>query len=118
MNVSTVFNVQTPNLLAFGARLVRLQLHAQNIARQTLDIINALGHFHAAALTATTCVNLRLDHPHGAAQLLRGFHRLLHRERGDTTWHWYTKVAQDFLALVLVNLHEVSLGSEEQWIGR
>jgi hypothetical protein len=33
----------------------------------------------------------------------------LNRERWDAAGNWHTKLTQDFLALVLVNLHEVSL---------
>src|SRR5690606_18569078 len=81
----------------------------QNLARQVLDLIDALGNLHAAALAASAGMDLCLDDPHGPAELLRGFHRLLHRERGNAARHGHTKLAQDVLALVFVNLHEVSL---------
>jgi hypothetical protein len=77
---------------------------------RALDIVNRLGHLDAAALAAPAGVDLRLDDPNRAAQLLRGFHRLLYGESRNAAGHWHTELAQDFLALVLVNLHEVSLG--------
>jgi hypothetical protein len=43
------------------------------------------------------------------AQFLSGFHRFLHCKGWNAAGHWHTKLTQDFLALVLVNLHEVSL---------
>jgi hypothetical protein len=87
------------------------------------DIINGFGQNHAAQFlgsrfsgvntegvtsAATTSVNLRLNNPNWAAELLRGFYRFLHRERGDAAWHWYTELTQDFLALVLMDFHKVS----------
>jgi hypothetical protein len=37
----------------------------------------------------------------------------LNGERWDATWNWHTELTQDFLALVLVNLHEGSLRGVE-----
>jgi hypothetical protein len=84
---------------------VRLELHAQDLAGHALDVVDGLGHLDAAALAAATGVDLGLDHPHRAAELLGGFHGLLHRECGNAARHGHTKLAQDFLALVFVNLH-------------
>jgi hypothetical protein len=89
---------------------VGLELHAQDFARDALDVFNGLGDLDAAALAAATGVDLGFHHPDRATQFLRGFHRFLHRECRDTAGHRHTKLTQDFLALVLVNLHEVSLG--------
>jgi hypothetical protein len=88
---------------------VCLELHAQDFAGDAFDIINGLSHFDATAFAAASRVDLGFHNPNWAAQLLRGFHRFLYCERRDTAWHWYTKLTQDFLALVLVNLHEISL---------
>jgi hypothetical protein len=54
-------------------------------------------------------VDLRLDDPDRAAELLRGFDCFLHRERRNAARHGHPKIAQDFLGLVFVNLHEASL---------
>jgi hypothetical protein len=67
LDVGAVFDVQAAHLLAFGAGLVRLELHAQDFAGHALDVVDGLGHLHAAALAAATGVDLGLDHPHGAA---------------------------------------------------
>ena len=67
----------------------------------------------AAKRDLIACVDLGLDHPHGAAELLGCFNGFLHRECGNATRNGHTKIAQDFLALVFVNLHEVSL--REGW---
>jgi hypothetical protein len=40
---------------------------------------------------------------------LGGFNGFLDRESGDATGHGDAGVAQDFLALVFVNLHDFSL---------
>jgi hypothetical protein len=111
LDVGAVFDVEATHFLAFRAGLMRLELHAQDVAGQALDVVNRLGHLDAATLATAAGVDLRLDHPHGAAQFLGGFHRLLHRERRDAARHRHTELTQDFLALVLVNLHEVSLRS-------
>jgi hypothetical protein len=86
---------------------VGLELHAQNIARQTLDVFNRFGHFDATTLATSTGVDLGLDHPNGAAQLLCRLNRFLDGEGRDAARNGHTKLTQDFLALVLVNLHEV-----------
>ena len=89
--------------------LVGFALHAQNLAGQVFDLIDRLGDFHPTAFATTTGMNLGFHHPNRAAELLRGFHRLLHREGRDAPGNWHTELTQDLLALVLVNLHEVSL---------
>ena len=48
-----------------------------------------------------------------AAKLLGRFYGLLNGESGNATWNGHAKIAQDFLGLVFVNLHEVSL---RNWI--
>ncbi|KEH12664.1 hypothetical protein GY15_19310 [Delftia sp. 670] len=88
---------------------MRDQLHAQDLASQCLDVVDALGNLHAAALAATTSVDLGLHDPHGAAELLGGLDGLLHCERRDTARYRHTKLTQDVLALVFMNLHDVSL---------
>jgi hypothetical protein len=67
LDVCAIFNVEATHFLAFGAGLVRFELHAQNVASAGFHVINALGDFHAAALTTATRMNLRLDHPNRAA---------------------------------------------------
>ena len=110
IDVCAVFYIETTHLLTFGASLVGFELHAQNLARQAFDVINGFSHFHAATLAATTRVDLGLHHPDRAAQFLCGFHRFLDRKRWNAAGNGHAELTQDFLALVLVNLHEISLG--------
>jgi len=78
---------------------------------QALHIVNAFRYFHAAALAATTRVDLGFHHPNRAAEFLRGFHRFLDRESRMPAGHGHAKLAQNFFALVFVNLHGISLGT-------
>ena len=107
VDVSAVFNIEASYFLAFRAGLVGFELHAQDLARDAFHVVNGLGHFDATTLATASGVDLGLDHPHGAAEFLGGFDRLLYGERRDATGDWHTELTQDFLALVLVNLHEV-----------
>ena len=50
-------------------------------------------------------MDLCLDDPNRATQLLGGFNRLLNGKGGDATGHRNAKLTQDFLALVFVNFH-------------
>jgi hypothetical protein len=113
VDVGAIFNVQAADLLAFWACLMRLELHAQNVTGQALDIVNGLGNLDAAALAAATGVNLRLHDPDGAAELLSGFHRLLNCKSRDAAGYWHTELAQNFFALVFVDFHDVSFGAGE-----
>ena len=85
---------------------MRLELHAQDLASDALDVVNALGNFDAAALASAASVNLRLHHPDRATEFLRRLDGFLDGECGNATRNGHTKLAQDFLGLVFVNLHE------------
>src|SRR5690606_23509264 len=58
LDVGAFLDQQTTDLLAFGAGLVRHQLHTEDIVRVFANLIERLRHFHAAALTAAASVNL------------------------------------------------------------
>jgi hypothetical protein len=111
LDVSAVFDVQATDFLTFRASLVRLELHAQNVTRQALHVVDGLGHLDATAFATATGVDLGFDHPNRTTELLCGLNSLLDCERWDATWDGHTKTAQDFLALVLMNLHGWSLES-------
>ncbi|MCY1363885.1 hypothetical protein D9M69_506650 [compost metagenome] len=106
VDVGAVFDVEATHLLAFRAGLVGLELHAEDLASQLLDVFDRLGDLDAAALAAATRVNLGLDDPDRASKLLGGFDRLLNRIGRDAARHRHAELGKDFLALVLVNLHE------------
>ena len=109
LDVGAFLDVQAADLLAFGAGLVRLELHAQDVASQGLDVVDGLGNLHAAALATAARMDLSLHHPHRATQLLGCFNGFLNGKRGNAARYGHSKLAQDFLALVLMNLHAVSL---------
>jgi arylsulfatase A-like enzyme len=109
LDIGAVFDVQAPHLLAQRAGLVRLELHAQDVAGARLDLVDRLGHLHAAALAAAARMDLRLDHPHRATELLCRLDGLLHRESRNAARDRHAKLAQDFLGLVFVNFHERTL---------
>src|SRR4029077_8549023 len=60
---------------------------------------------HTAALAAAARVDLRLDHPHLAAQLARGLDRLVDGEAGNAARRGDAVLAQDLFRLVLVDFH-------------
>src|SRR5690606_2690613 len=80
-----------------------------NVACQALDVVNALGDLHTPTLAATTGVDLRFHDPHGATQLLRSLDGFLNGKCRNAAGDGHTKLAQDLLGLVFVNLHEGSL---------
>ena len=105
LDVGTFFNIEASHFLAAGAGLVRHELHAQNLASASPDVVDRPGHLHATALAAAACVNLRLDHPHRSTQLLGRFNGFLHSKGGNAARHGHPELAQDFLALVFVDFH-------------
>ena len=54
-------------------------------------------------------MNLSLDDPNRATQLLSSRYSLIHRKSRNTSWDRHAKSAQDLFALVLMNLHRASL---------
>src|SRR3954467_800956 len=50
-------------------------------------------------------MDLRLDHPHAAAELLRRVERFFDAERGEPARRRHAILPEDFLALVFVDLH-------------
>lgn len=105
LDVGAFFDQQTVDLLAFRTRLVRNELHAEDLVRVFTNLLDRLRDFHAAALAATTRVNLSLHDPHRAAQLFCHLDGLVNRERRLAARYRDSEFPQDFLTLVLVNLH-------------
>ena len=54
-------------------------------------------------------MNLRLDHPHRAAQFFRRRDRLVNRETRDPARCRHAELAQNFLALIFVDLQRIPL---------
>ena len=107
LNGRGLFNQQPLHLLSLRPGLVRHQRHAQNVLRVQLGVLARLGHLHAAAFAAASCVNLRLHHHARSA-----FGKQLARYRRTASssvfaifafGHGNAVLRQDFLCLILVN---------------
>ena len=105
LDVRTLFDQQAAHLLAFRAGLVGLELHAEDLARQGLHLVQRAGKLDTATLATTTRMDLRLHDPDRPTQLLRGLGSLLHTECGIAAGNGHAELAQDFLTLVLVDFH-------------
>ena len=64
---------------------------------------------NAAGLATGSGVNLRLDHPVRAAQLCGGVDRLIRAERYCAGRHRNAMARQNFLGLILVDVHRSPL---------
>ena len=117
-DVDAFLDVEAADLLPLGAGLVSDELHAKDLACDLADFIEALGELDAAALAATTSVDLCLDDEDIAAKLLRCFHRLVDSVSDVPARDGDVVVAKDFLRLMLVNVHAESLLREMREVGR
>ena len=99
------------HLLPFGRGLGRLQHHADDVARPLLHLIEALGQFHPAALTAAPGVDLRLHHPPFGAGVVGQpfglFHGLVGVVGHQAALNGDAMLLEDLLALVLVQVHRL-----------
>ncbi|MNL10152.1 hypothetical protein D3C87_1309460 [compost metagenome] len=118
LDVSAFFDQQAVDLLAFRTGLVRHQLHAQDVGGVGLDVLDALGHLHAAALAAAACVDLCLDDPHRTAELLSRLQGFFNRESRDAARNRHIVFAQDFLALILMDIHACFLSGRRKGMGK
>ena len=108
INGRRFFNQQPLHFLPLRAGLVRHQRHAENVLGIKLGLSARVRHLNTAALAAPSGMNLRLDdHARRAlrkqfAGYCRGFFEVIgHFAPG----HGYAVFRQDFLCLILVNLH-------------
>ena len=105
VDVAALFDVETANEAAFGAGLVGDERGAEDSGRMFADLRKRASQLDAASLAATAGVNLRLDDPERAAQLLRGSHGLIDGEGGDAARSPDTELLEELLRLILVNVH-------------
>ena len=104
-DVRAFLHQQPAHLLPARAGLVRDQLHAEDLGRALLHLVERLRDLDAAALAAAAGVDLRLDDPHLAAERLRGLDGLVDGKRRNAARNGHAEPAEDLLALILVNLH-------------
>ncbi len=127
LDVGAFFDQQAVDLLAFRAGLVLVDgagsLHpVAALALHAVALYAALGarslrqHIApiAAALAAATRMNLSLDDPHRAAERFCGLQGLVNRERGDAARNRHIVFAQDFLALILMDIHACFLSGRRK----
>src|ERR1019366_1478556 len=103
-----LFDQQPLDFLAMRPGLMRDQRHAENLLCVEFGLLAGAGHFDAAAFAAASGVDLRLD-DHAASALgkeLAGYRRGFFEGVSDfAARHGDAVPGQDFLRLVLVNLH-------------
>src|SRR5260363_296520 len=118
-DVSAFFNQQPPDFLAVRARLMRHQLHSQDLAGVVAHLIDGFGDFDAAAFAASARVNLGLDDPDAPPQFARDLDGLIDGYRRFAARHGDAKRAQDFLALIFMYFHSYFLVLQiifEKWM--
>ena len=84
---------------------MRLERHADHVARDALGLVGVLRQLDAAALAAATRVNLRLDDHGAAAQTLGDLASLGSRERHLAARHGNAVAREDGFGLIFVDFH-------------
>ena len=82
LDVGAFLDQEAAHLLALRAGLVGDELHAEDLAGERRDLGFRARQLDAAALAAAAGVDLRLDDPDRAAELLRRLGRFADAERG------------------------------------
>ncbi len=108
-DVGALFHEQTLHQAPLGAGLVGHQRHAENLRGELMHLFERLRHLDAAALAAASGMDLRLHDPDLAAEFARGGIRLGHRKAGHAARRGNPVLAKNFFALILVNVHVLSL---------
>ena len=109
LDVGALFHQQALDQATFGAGLMGDEGHAENLLGIGANFIDRLGDLDTATLAAAAGVNLRLDHPHLAAQRFRRLYRLIDGETRHTARGGDAVLAQDFLALIFMDIHGLTL---------
>jgi len=114
-DVDAVGDVEAVDLLAGVAGLDRHQGVAQHVLCVSFDFLKALGQADAAlgigaeflerALAATTRVDLALHHIERSGKLLGRFDGFGNGHGGDALGNGNAELGEQFLALILVNVH-------------
>ncbi len=108
-DVHTLLDEEALDDLARGPRLVRHELHAEDLLRRLARGGRALDDLDAPALAAATGVDLGLDDHHLAARLgderLGGGLGLVDAEGGRPLGHGHAVLPQQLFPLILVDFH-------------
>ena len=105
LDVRASLDEEASDLLARRARLMRDERFAEELLRVGRDLVDRLCDLDAACLATAAGVDLRLDDDDGRSERLRVRHGFLYREGRLALWDVYAIGAQDFLALVLMDVH-------------
>ena len=105
LDVRAFFDQQAAHFLAFRAGLVRDQLHAHDLVRVILHLLERFRDLHAAALAAAARMNLRLDDPDRTTELLGGLHGFIDAHARNAARNGNAVLPQDFFTLVLMDFH-------------
>src|SRR5215475_4562742 len=117
-NFQTLFDEQRAHGAAFGTSLMRDQIHSDHLFGQVVNVFHRAREFDAAALAAPAGMDLRLD-DHRQPQFLGGLFGLGDRTRDPAARDFDIETAQQFLTLILMNLHKnASVGTPEQYRAR
>ena len=84
---------------------MRDELHAEDLAGLDAHLIDGARDLDAAALAPAAGVDLRLDHPHAAAERRSRGLRLVDRECRNAARRRHAVPPKDFLALIFVDFH-------------
>ena len=104
-DVGAFLQVDAAHLAACGSRLVGDEHLAEHRARRRDRLVAARADLHAARLAAPAGVDLRLDHPDRAAELVDRSLDTLRREHGHAARHRHAERRQHLLGLIFVEVH-------------
>ena len=106
-----LFHEHARDQAAFRTGLVRLERHADHVARDPLGFVGVLGQLHAAALAASAGMNLRLDDDGAAAEPPGNLAGLGRVERHLALRNGHAIPREDGLGLIFVDFHRVLSGA-------
>jgi anthranilate phosphoribosyltransferase len=93
--------------LALRPRLMRDQLHSEDLLRCLDRVVDGLADLHTAAFSAASGVNLGFHYNKAAEFFGRGF-SLLDGKSDFAFRHWHAVAGQNRLSLILVDFHTVN----------
>ncbi len=104
-DVGAGLNQNLADRLTIGISLVSNQTLTQPLLGEGFCIFLALDQLYTAGFTAATSVNLSLDDPHIAANLVTGFSRFFRSVDSKTLGYWKAVFSEQLLPLIFVKIH-------------